>query len=1760
MAEVPLDPSIAQISPNIADAIAKTKIPPAEAALVKQLAKTYTLGKQLLKQPKETARKQFLELDPIVQDNMRYIYSDQDIFKAEQGLLGKIVTAGAKVATAGVGTLFSPLVAAYKAVDTYSKGVNTPKNIIQQVTSGKQNFSKKVITDSFNGNNMWRQEDLVLYEKKYGKALVTLARGLIEKRTPGEAIDMYGNGVDDDMANALKFMADKPDEFDNVLAEIQQNVQLSPGRNLAQIKPMTTTQMVEFKKKPTYRLLKAFGIDLATTKGQVSASKIASGSVDTIYQLLNPTDPLTYVGISPAVKAAKGGVGGVKVGALEALQFAGIKTRGEQLADQYKFLLDRFGESGVKQANRYVFKQPDVIKLWDETLGPIVDRYAKAAPGAERSSVYRQIRFEQPEWANEEVIRAMAKAKVSDAKTAEKFFERYENGRYLLSMSVDGISHTRNGIPVAKTYRKTTSEVHKRIYRALNPIVDDAASIEAVNKDAFEVIDALIKTGERENSLLSPALDDLLERNKDRENVLNIIGRQGFRSPGRILHGEDAIKTIDNVRNLLGQVVRRDIAEAIADLYIDMAPEAQITLIRNAHSAFYRRIGMHATPGGETQANELLNATFNEQAGMFNTVRTEIPQGWETEMPKDIYKYENDVPVLQSRGAAHFSQLSEGIAPINYDMAYQYARQVQLSKSNQSFKTWLFNAIGGTTRNNFMRRFTDFWTSQTLFPRLGMRTVVDEATFYGMNGSYYDLLDLAMFKSGTGKQIGEVATIATGSKSAIGMYKRAMYKMFPHLDLTKKLPAEARIEIIKKLAELNDTTVENVTQAEIMESVINRAIEIYDKTLPAGMFDSLRLVMKHNPALIDSMADSLGSKSVLSGQISKDYMSAMFVPTAWTDGLAQFGLQQSKVWTAREVSKMTNKQVAIAHYDNWNTRFAVNSRTVAKGIYINPTEYFFNHGGMRTLAQFKSARNAILDKIGIVYDESLGTFVSKANGNFAKEFNSPFSTTAAMRQSGRNDIEIAVSHITTMLMDMKSTFHGSSNAFNEDLFNLITKKHKEIYAAADKKGIQSDTWSKAIAKTTFKEFEDATVAYQPVGTINTRLRKVGDSEVDMKVFEEFTGFGGLIQRYQNWSMDVMDAQVNGLLRQPLLWFRIDQNLRKLRNFEANIKADIIADARAANPNMDSYELARLKKNAADLAEKRIVSLAYETGIQDVLKSVDNQAVRSNLAMSVRSVGRFYRATEDFQRRIYRVASGNPLRAVARMRLLNTGLQAHGDVYEDDKGDQYIIFPTDIIINSAIEPVLRVLTGNNNFQVPVFNDLALKLKLVNPSFSPDAGQPSLSSPIASVSMFAIKTLARELPFVPESIKEKIQPYSMKVSEEIDTIMLGNIGENLDLTSALLPMFGQSIWNTLAPIEKNRQKGTATLQAIAYFNAFGYTLSENATVAEKKKYLKDLKASASSIVVFRNMLGQISPGQPGLKETTSLSDYVKNAGITSPKAAFWDIYNGILRNGDTDIPHAWDLAVATFIGKNPGKAGYIVPRSNNSYKVFINKTNEVKKWATDNKAFVDTYKEIGWMFAPRAGEYNPDVYGWLESQDLIQMPDFEKYLDSVRLAADKQAYFAFDDERDKTLKESLDPTIRKAAIDRASAQKRMMRSANPELAAVIENSLESQGELRSKLKVLNDAVNDPKSPIRKQVRVSLRTIVKELQDLDNFNNDVNERIRFDFTIKKAEKKDNITLMIDELGKSSPEIYEAARLIFTPLLNTYSKESISAAVKGN
>ena len=667
-------------------------------------------------------------------------------------------------------------------------------------------------------------------------------------------------------------------------------------------------------------------------------------------------------------------------------------------------------------------------------------------------------------------------------------------------------------------------------------------------------------------------------------------------------------------------------------------------------------------------------------------------------------------------------------------------------------------------------------------------------------------------------------------------------------------------------------------------------------------------------------------------------------------------------------------------------------------------------------------------------------------------------------------------------------------------------------------------------------------------------------EADLKGLEDINGNGEILGKFQNWAMDIMDAQVNGLYRQPALWITYSKYMDDLAPYEKKLVTQYKNAIKQDNPLISD---AKADKFAKAQAEKQRVELAWNGAVNELISFADNPNIRSNFAVSVRSVGRFYRATEDFYRRIYRLYTKKPLQTLYRLRLLHTGLQASGDIYEDDKGDMYVTFPTDIIVNSAINPIIQVLSGDDDFKVPTFNDFAIKLRLINPSFAPDAGQPAFSGPVSAVGLLTLKSFLRELPLVPGAIKDKIDAPASKAADAINTIALGNIGKNLDLREAIMPLLGSTIWTSLSPTESDRQKSTAVLQAISYFQAYGYNLPADATVEQTDKYLSNLKIAANSVVVGRNFLGQISPAYPALRDTKGLPAYMKDVGITSFKAEFWDIYNSILRNDSENATDAFELALATFIGKNPGKLAYIVPRNNSAMKVFINKTEEVKNWAVTNSKFIDTYGETAYVFAPRVGEYNPDVYSWMESEGILKFPEgkeefneyLRNYLKDVQLSEDRETYFGIEDNQKAELSKITDIDLRREVIYKSQQARKSMLSSNPYLKAEIMGNIDNQGALEVKFRELSEIVSSKNSPLDKRSRAAMQLVVSEMAQFLNIAQDKNMASRYDFSDVKAAKKESINKIIEEYSKTYPEIREANRLIFRSLLNSYSRDVTTA-----
>jgi hypothetical protein len=1753
MAEIKLDPVLGELSPNIFKAAIEAGLPPSQQTQLNQMAHARKEAKRLLQLSKESGREEFLKFDPIVQNNIRYLYSKEDRFAPELTPLGRGIQAVGKSLSNTAKLYFSPIIAGFTAADKYYKTLNTPYQVEQQAEQrmGKR-FSKKLITEAFDGKNSWKWDKISEYEAKHGKALVTLVRGISEGRTPGESIDLYGTD-DESMVKAIQFMGDEPEQFNELLKEIKTFAQVSPGRD--KVGSMLKADPEVNQSYWATKLLKKVGIDLTDKKTRTGVVSLVSGPLDATYQI--GIDPLTYTGAGPIIKGAYRIGRGIK-GIPEAIgRFGGIKSRGEKLADQFVFLSERGNvEGGVD----FVFKQADVVKLWDEQLGKVVKNYADAEGPVAKGLVYKQIRIDFPEWANLDVVKKLAKEEVFDATSAKRFFMDHEDMGLLLSGRVDNLNFRRNGIPVAKNFRSLTSASHKVIDAIFNPTAKNLnvqSYLEKGEKELSTVLDVLKKVADDGENLVNPAIKDIIELQTDISKTRKMMNKMSVgltRSPGRILYGEDAIKTESDVRNLAMLALgKKDTAYAFTEQFLTESPEIQLTMIRNLYAAVMMRSGMLGSPKGQTIADEILAATFNE-TGMFSTVKSQIPLDLVGTLHPALIRREGEDFFQASKGIVQPSQVARSIAPLPYDLIYQTAASSRLSE-----KVNFINVIGGATRNKFSKFYMDFWTNHTLFPRLGPRSSVDE-TFFAFLTQSTAVLRSFLFGGRAGRSALEAAT---GSKTTQGMYKRGFYKIFPSKDPTQKLDNQERLNILEDTrAKLSkqygyEVALADVAHQAIREETLLRVQDLYAGKMGPVTMETITRLMKYSPNILDSMGNSVAARSLMTGKIDIEYVDSVFVSSNLTKAIQEAGLALGKKYRAIDINKMTTKQIALAHFDNWNIRFSYNSEKIANGAVVNPVNAFYRYKALKTNDDFVNARHSVLKDVGVErVPKGFDDDYIVASGTKLDGFLSLFSTTVLYRQRGIPDVQIARIHVENMLMDMRNTFHGGPTNYNEKLFEAVkaTKLRIETNAEGISKVVK-DPWSKASAEIDFNKFEDLTQGYQPGTNIQTRLYNLGP-EKDMKIFEEEAGLNHLYSKWQNWTMDVMDAIVTGFNRQPFLLLFTERALKDLKPYEKVFKDRYVKNAIEENPLLSKgIAEARGKEHA----ERQVTNLALTRATEELLEYVDNPSVRTNFAISIRSVGRFYRATEDFYRRVWRLYTKKPLQSLYRLRLLHTGLEASGDVYEDEKGDKFIVFPTDSIINGAVEPVLRTLTGNSTLNVPSFNEFTLKLRLLNPSFSPDAGQPALAGPIASVGVVISRALLRELPFVPAPIKEQIQPSTTQFAEKFDSIALGQFGDRMTLRSALAPMFLDSIFGSLSPTEWDRQKGTAMLQAIAWSQAFGNGLPTNATTQEKADYISKLKLSVNSTIVARNMLGQISPGQPSLKDSKDLPAFLKKTGITTWKSSFYDVYNGLLRNAENEDTDVFDLAIATWVGQNPGKVIYLVPRNTKEFKVLINTTDEVKNWSIKNKKFIDTYKEIGYLFAPKAGEYNPDIYAWMQSEGLVDIPEFQDYLENVQVAEDKQKYFAIEDKLNEALKKKSVYGDRRQLIDKAAQERTALLISNPYLDAEIGGKGTNRGNLKVMFKTLSDAVADPKSPIDKQTRSSMNLAIRNVADFLNLAEDPELSNRFDFSEMKSNRKQQVVKILTELSKMNPEVKEANRIIFTGLLNYYSRESVIAGIEG-
>jgi hypothetical protein len=1752
-----LDPVVGQANPNLYAAAIQANLAPQDQAFMEQMSFTAVQTKRLRALPLKQAKREYSSLSKEAKAWIDYLFPGSEFAKPEPTMLEKAVDVAKTGAKGVLSFIATPVVKTFELAGEYGKAINTPYSVLRQAYQkdliGKVRFGSPTATSQqgvamgvpkdsnglwakawkagYNGKNLYDDGAVDVAKKKYGDVRVFVAQKILEGKKPGEILEEYGQ-IDDKISAALSETLNDPTKWGRIIEDVK-FAQTSPARDIGRmLERIGVNNGSPLGKFIAGTVTRATGgqptLDQEEYKKQI---RKATGYFDAMYQIM--IDPLTYV----------------TGGTTKAL------TPGQKLVENLIQIQARTGS--LKASIKELFDTtPEIRELWDGKLGNLIEKHANAPTRGDKLAVERQIKDEFPAYADSRTIKLFSSNGIFNANSAQEFFGQFENLDLFISGRVDGISYYRNGIVTARDQRQITLGIARAADAIFNPSsrnLDAAERASKVNKLGGDTVGILKSLGDDVTQGVNvEGLQQIIKQEEDYKvgiKSLVILSRQIARNPGGnlILTGEDAIKTEGNFRLVAQQLFERDIADFVTDVFVESSRAEQIVMLRNLYAGVMYKMGLHGIPRGNEIIEEVLSKTFNNKSGTTTAETTEITEEFANVINKNIIRDEDGLLSLEARGIIHPSQRAEGIAPLPYERIIQAVARARITKNNKN----ILKIVDGATRNKLVAELVNVWTILTLIPRLGVRSAIDEAFFYAFNAP---LADLYNYASGMGRRIGAVTTGYTGSLGAVGPIKQAFNALFRKGGPRKTLSGEQRAAAILEIAEKKGISVEEVTHMMIREEIADRIIAVWGKDETIN-FDYIKQALVNNEHFLTSMANSLGARTSLSGSFDREIMDSIFTVSVLTKALNDAELKAGRKFrplSTEALKKANPKWLTLAHFDAFYLRFPVNSMGLPNNRTVNPAVVFFSHNGLRTGEDFLKAKRDMLEAIGVSFDKTTETYFIK-DIESTQKFMNEFGDSLYFKNKGLKDADIAEAMVDTMLYDMRYTFHGSGNKFNEKLMTLVKDRYEELVKLEKQSNRKiPGKWEKAVANLPFEEFEKATAGFQPRGRINTAIEFIGDE------FQEKETFLTLLSKFGEKSMEFMDRQVTGIFRQPALSITYSRLRTGYANLEKEFVDQLVAievknakDAAKGQWKVDEDAVARnAEANAKKIAQKRFTEIALNEAVESILKYVDNPNVRSNFTLSVRNVARFYRATEDFWRRYYRLMREKPLQVIYRMRLAHQGLEARGDIYTDEFGEDYLVIPTDSIINAAVEPVVRQLTGSD-FVVPQFNDFTLKLRMVNPSFSPDAGAPVLSGPISGALLVQLRSLLGKLP-------GQAGIYGTKAGEFIDNWALGDFGDNMDLPKALIPLQLQNIWKMIPTKELSRQEASAQYQSIAYVQAFGdknSRLPENATPEQFQQFLRSHRIAVHNLQFIRGLFGMFSPVTLTPRESKGVPDYYKNNGLVTLRQEFFDILNTINKETFGTVYDPFEVALAIFNGKNPGKTVYTISRNERKVQFIIQKTNEVVDWAIENKSFREKYGDAAWIFAPQIGEYTPDSFSYLESLDIVEKPSsttVEKYLEKMQTSVVKQRYFDIERREREALSKNFVISDRRRIIYEATRERQALLNAYPLLKVQLTEQGISVAEEELLLENVQAALVDRSTPISDIQRKKVSIAVKLVRDFISFANDeAAKRDTSNFVEAKRMRREQIESVIQEMMFSDNQIKELNRKLLGPILSFYSRD---------
>ena len=549
-----------------------------------------------------------------------------------------------------------------------------------------------------------------------------------------------------------------------------------------------------------------------------------------------------------------------------------------------------------------------------------------------------------------------------------------------------------------------------------------------------------------------------------------------------------------------------------------------------------------------------------------------------------------------------------------------------------------------------------------------------------------------------------------------------------------------------------------------------------------------------------------------------------------------------------------------------------------------------------------------------------------------------------------------------------------------------------------------------------------------------------------------------------------------------------------------------------------------------IAKKEIVAITEQLAIGRVLAFVDNPAVRSQLAMSSRNFARFYRATEDFYRRVYRTIRYNP-ESISRLALTYEGVTHSGFVQEDDNGDAYFFYPGLTPVYQTMNNVAQFFGSPESFQAPMPVEFGGKLNMLTPSMNPDSLFPTFAGPLAAVPM---KFIFNAVPAL----------------DKFEKRILGVYAEDQPMINAIFPAHLSRFLDAMKTDERQSQYASAFRKAATYLQATGHGVEptynaetgqfEPPSPAEIAAFKEKLGSATVSVLAVRFLFGFFAPASPQVTLKADMAEWVKD----NKRVNFKQVFNNLITQYDGNL----DKAMGEWLRLYPDEMPYTVSESDDNVVPVVRAVKETTNWIEKNQDLLKAYPQGAPFLMPKVGEFDFEAYRLLFKSGIKYSKTIDDFLQDTQAARDIQFYYDQKDLYEEELTVTYSDSQKTKLREQWTLWAKQFKGTRPALQDELGEGGARQTARQRSYQDLQNMLNGPDAAQARKADKNAFDAIKQMSDIYNnylYSRDLVVGSSANALSYKDLLKQNVKTELENIASRNPNAQDAYYVLFSRLI---------------